>query len=161
MAAYFPLFVNIEHKSFCVFGAGHIAARRIQGLLRFGAVVTVIAPRVLEEIENMQSAYAGQLYIEYRSYRMGEIRDENTDYVLAATDDAAVNSSIYRECRHKEIPVNNASDRGQCDFYFPAIVREDELVIGLTAGGTDHKKVRRAAAWLRNHICEYPDESMR
>ena len=48
MAAYFPLFVNIEHKSFCVFGAGHIAARRIQGLLRFGAVVTVIAPRVLE-----------------------------------------------------------------------------------------------------------------
>ncbi len=74
MAAYFPLFVNIEHKSFCVFGAGHIAARRIQGLLRFGAVVTVIAPRVLEEIENMQSAYAGQLYIEYRSYRMGEIQ---------------------------------------------------------------------------------------
>lgn len=152
MAAYFPLFVNIEHKSFCVFGAGHIAARRIQGLLRFGAVVTVIAPRVLEEIENMQSAYAGQLYIEYRSYRMGEIRDENTDYVLVATDDAAVNSSIYRECRHKEIPVNNASDRGQCDFYFPALIEQDQLVIGVTSTDGDHKKVAGFSERLRQGI---------
>ena len=66
-----------------------------------------------------------------------------------------VNGQIAGECRERGIPVNHGGDKSQCDFYFPAVVREDELVIGLTAGGADHKKVKRAAAWLRNHIREF------
>lgn len=152
MAAYFPLFINIAQKNFYVFGGGQIAARRIRGLLRFGARVTVIAPCIHEEIMDMQSAYAQQLYIEQRSYRMGEIQNECTDYVLAATDDDDVNRSICRECRHKEIPVNNASDSEACDFYFPALIEQENLVIGVTSTDGDHKKVARFSEQLRQGI---------
>lgn len=154
MSAYFPLFVNIEHKRFYVYGGGQIAARRIHGLLRFGAVVTVIAPRIHQEIDHMQAAYPQQLQIEQRGYQLGEIQSEDTDYVLAATDDAGVNTSICRECRHKEIPVNNASDREQCDFYFPALIERDGLVIGVTSTDGDHKKVACFSEKLRQCSCE-------
>ena len=38
---------------------------------------------------------------------------------------------------------NVASDRDQCDFYFPGIYMQDELVVGITASGLNHKKARR------------------
>ena len=41
------------------------------------------------------------------------------------------------------IYVNVASDRDQCDFYFPGIYMQDELVVGITASGLNHKKARR------------------
>ena len=38
--------------------------------------------------------------------------------------------------------MNVCSDRRKCDFYFPGIVARDNVVIGVTAGGTDHRKAR-------------------
>ena len=41
----------------------------------------------------------------------------------------------------------------KCDFYFPGIVQRDEIVIGVSASGRDHKKARKMrediAAFLR------------
>ena len=148
--SYFPFFMNIEQKKFCVFGGGQIAARRIQGLLRYGAIVTVAAPFLHEEILKLHQSYQQQLHIEQRAYCLGEIQNENADYVLDATNDADVNAYIYRECRHKEIPVNNASDHRQCDFYFPALIEKDDLVIGVTSIDGNHKKVAEFSKTLRN-----------
>ena len=36
-----------------------------------------------------------------------------------------------------------ASDREQCDFYFPGIYMQDEFVVGITASGLDHKKAKK------------------
>lgn len=157
----FPLFISIAGKSILVYGGGNIALRRVKTLLSFGAAVQVIAPEAREEI--LELAREERIAYEKRPFSAGEISGcaKPPFLALAATDSPMVNGQIVSECRERGIPVNNSGDRSQCDFYFPAIVREDELVIGLTAGGADHKKVRRAAAWLRNHICEYPDESMR
>ncbi len=150
MTAYFPLFINLEQKKFCIFGAGQVAARRIPGLVRHGAFVTVIADRIGEEIQILCEQHPNQIQVQTRSYQMGEIRNEWADYVLAATDDEKVNLEICRECRHKEIPVNNASDRTQCDFYFPALVERDQLVIGITSTDGSHKKVAKVSEALRN-----------
>ncbi len=146
MSAYFPIFLNIEKKKFLVFGAGRIASRRIRALLKYGAGVRVTAPRIHEAVMQLQKMYPGQLQTEQRVYCMGEIQNTEADFVLAATDDKKVNACIFRECRDKKIPVNNASDRSQCDFYFPALVEQDHLVAGVTSTDGDHKK---AAAFSR------------
>ena len=70
---YFPLFMNIKDKSFVVFGAGAIAARRLAVLLRYGAKAVVIAPCIHEDIYRLRLRYPGQLRLEERSYDPGEI----------------------------------------------------------------------------------------
>ena len=47
---YFPLFVDLSGKKLLVIGAGHIAKRRIETLLRFAPSVTAAAPEALPEV---------------------------------------------------------------------------------------------------------------
>lgn len=151
MSSYFPLFMNIEQKRFRVFGAGEVAARRIGALLSHGAFVTVAAPQIKEEITALQQQYGQKLQIEQRPYRLSEIQDDNADYVLAATNDKQVNTTIFRECRHKGIPVNDASNREQCDFYFPALIEleQEQLFAAVISTDGDAKKAADFSEKLR------------
>lgn len=148
MASYFPMFVNLENKQVRVFGGGVIAARRVKVLLEFGARVQVAAPDISEELEKAAQAQEN-LRLEYREYRSGELQEESTDIVIAATDDEQVNDMIFRECTHKDIPVNVASDKEKCDFYFPGIIRQGDVTVGVTAGGKDHKKAAEVTEQIR------------
>lgn len=146
MSAYFPLFFDLQDRNIRVFGGGTIAARRVEVLLESGANVSVVSPEMTETLEGLAERHE-RLSLDYRRYRSGELMD--VDIVLAATDDEDVNVQIYEECSRKQIPVNVASDKEKCDFYFPALIREGNLIIGLTSGGEDHGKVARAAAKIR------------
>lgn len=87
--------------------------------------------------------------------RKGKYREEDLqdkDLVLAATDDAALNHRIAEACRERGIPVNNASDRADCDFFFPAVIQEERLTIGVSSGGRDHKKVAEVCEKLRHFL---------
>lgn len=150
MPAYFPLFVNLSEKKFVVFGAGKIAARRVSGLLRYGAAVTVIAPKTGADMRALLSGNPGRLLIKERAYLPGELKHQQADYVLAATDNSKVNAAIVQECRNRKIPVNNASDSTQCDFYFPALVERDQLVVGVVSTDGNHKKTARFCKRLRS-----------
>lgn len=46
-----------------------------------------------------------------------------------------VNSRMARICREKGILVNVVDVKDECDFYFPAIVKQDEVVISVSTGG--------------------------
>lgn len=151
MAAYFPMFVNMENKHIMIFGGGEVAARRAGVLLEFGADVRIAAPDISEELAELADKN-GNLNLEYRKYQMGEI--EALDIVIAATDDEAVNTAIFRECRHKGITVNVASDRQKCDFCFPGIVREGELTVGVAADGKDHRRVAKVTERIRKLLME-------
>ena len=56
------------------------------------------------------------------------------------------------------IIVNDASNYKNCDFYFPGIVTEEEMVIGVTSSGSNHKLARRVASAIRYNIKEIVDE---
>lgn len=141
MARKFPMFLDISNKEIRVYGAGRIATRRVETLLAFAPLLTVCAPNASEEI--LSFAGKGELRLFTKRYEEGSI-PEDTFMVLAATDDAHVNRRIWQECREKGILVNVCSDRKLCDFQFPGVVIKEELVIGVNAGGNDH---RGAKAW--------------
>lgn len=46
---YFPVFIDMEGRLVLVAGGGRIALRRVRTLLRFGAKIRVIAPRLCRE----------------------------------------------------------------------------------------------------------------
>ena len=78
---------------------------------------------------------------------------KDCELVIAATDDSQVNRQIALFCREQQILVNHAGDKGLCDFYFPGIAREGNLVAGVTASGKDHKMASeitgRLQSWLK------------
>lgn len=94
-----------------------------------------------------EGAAAGEIVYRERCFEESDL--EGMDMVLAATDDPVLNHRITELCREESIPVNNASCKEDCDFFFPAILQEDGLTIGVSSGGDDHKKVAEICAKLR------------
>ena len=71
-------------------------------------------------------------------------------FVLACTNDSRINKQIALYSREHNVLVNVCDDASNCDFYFPAIVRKDEMVLGISSNGSSHGKVKKFAAELRS-----------
>lgn len=159
MEAYFPLFVNITDKKILVVGAGTIAARRAEVLADFGAEVLVVAPDGAEKMRKLEQA--GRVKWQHRPFEESDL--DGVWLTITATDNETVNNHAAEMCRIRKIPVNHAGDKTQCDFYFSGVAREDGVVIGVTASGTDHRLARRvtdgAKKWLRGFLEECSEEN--
>jgi len=166
------MFVDLAGKHVLVVGGGVIAARRIRTLLEFGCEITVVSPEVCGDLREMceeekRNGDVSEACVRWKKkmYDAGDLEMEETPesaadvgdhgrkshgffFVLAAAT-APVNKLVVCDCREKKIPVNNASDRDQCDFYFPGIAKKGESVIGITSGGSDHKKAAELAGEIR------------
>lgn len=151
MNTYFPLFINLKEKEIIVFGGGTIATRRVKSLLPCGAVIKVVAPEISEDLKQLAEENQS-LTLEYRKYKPSEL--QKPDFVLAATNDENINTIIFRECRHKGILVNVASDKEKCDFFFPGIVQQGDITVGITANGQNHKKAAEVTDKIRKILEE-------
>lgn len=151
MPDYFPVFISVEGRRIFIAGAGKIAARRARVLLSFGARIMVTAPECSGEMAKLlaRSEKEGGESLVYQKRCFEECDLEGADLVLAATDDADLNHEIAQLCKKRKLPVNNASSKEDCDFFFPAVLQEDGLTIGVSSGGSDHKKVAKICAKLR------------
>ncbi len=142
---YFPMFVDLSEKKVVIVGAGTIAKRRIRSLLQFTNHLVVIAPEVNKELKDLEAE--GLLTILKKKYDREDIYD--ADLVIAATNDSQTNNDIYSVCKCMGIQVNVCSDKNKCDFYFPGIALQDQVVVGVTASGSDHKKARIVVEKIR------------
>ena len=70
---------------------------------------------------------------------------EDTAYflIVAATPNKEVNREIADYCKKNNILVNVASEAALCDFYFPAVVFQENCVIGITGTGENHQEVKQ------------------
>lgn len=152
--AYFPLFVDLSDKKILVAGGGTVATRRVKTLLSFTREITVIAPKMTEELYRMVKT--GIVKGEFREIKKTDLEDAYM--VLAATSDEKVNDNIYRSCKEMGIYVNLANDREKCDFYFPGIVKKDEAVVGITASGLNHTKAKRIREIIQNALDQAAEE---
>ncbi len=142
MGKKFPLFISLENKNVLFVGAGNIAKRRINTLKQFDCNITVISDHIDSDIYNM-----GNINIINRKYK--KLDCINYFMVLACTNDKNINEQIYRECIENDILVNICDCKEKCSFYFPAIVAENDIVVGITASGNNHSLVKKVADKLR------------
>lgn len=140
LGQWFPLFTNIAGKTVVVVGAGRIAKRRIETLLKFDCRIKVVAAGAVPEVESY--AGLGKLDLHIKLFEACDL--EGADYVLAATNDQSINHQIYEKCREGNIPVNVADSKEKSDFYFPGVIRKSVLTVGVTAEGKDHELAKKA-----------------
>ena len=147
---YFPFFMDITGKNGVIVGGGKVAARKVEKLLSFDPHLTVIAPEIEEWFRTqeklLQKDGTASLVLAEREFEMADLT--GADFVIAATDDEALNGRISAYCKAEQIPVNVVDDREKCSFFFPALVREGDLTIGISTDG----KSPMTASWVRKEI---------
>lgn len=135
---YFPLFVDISQKEILVVGGGRVAERRVRTLLSFAEHIKVVSPKLTEELHGFVKC--GQIIWVQKTYSYEML--DGAYMVLAATDDAACNEQIVKDCRSRGILVNTSHRKELCDFYFPAVAARGNVAVGITASGLSHRQAR-------------------
>lgn len=77
--------------------------------------------------------YLGHLTLIKRCVQPQDIDDAFV--VIMATDDEKVNHDMAELCRQQRILVNVVDVKSDCGFYFPAIIKDKEVVISVSTGG--------------------------
>lgn len=138
---YFPFFIELADQEGLIVGGGVTALRKLQKLLLYGPRLTVAAPEFCPEIQNALGVTL------LRQPFVDELLDGKS-FVIAATDDPALNHRISLLCGRRKIPVNVVDDKEACTFLFPALVKKGELSIGISTGGASPS----AAIYLKERI---------
>ncbi len=139
---YFPAFLDLLDRPSLLVGGGEPAARKLRLLLKAGARVAVVAPRVTPEIEAL--AAAGKIALDRRDFRADDVTGRAL--VVGATGLDAVDRSVAQAAGAAGLPVNVVDRPDLSTFIVPAIVDRGPVVIGISTSGTSPVLARRLRA---------------
>jgi len=127
----FPIFVKLRGRLVVVVGGGEIAAGKIDGLLRAGARVRVVAPEVHSLF--VEPIRSGEVEWVARKFQPQDL--SAATFVIAATSAPGVNAAVYREAEARGILCNAVDDIENCHFYYGSIVQRGDLQIAISTNG--------------------------
>jgi precorrin-2 dehydrogenase/sirohydrochlorin ferrochelatase len=127
----FPLFLKIAGRRCLVVGAGRVAEEKIEGLLRGGAIIRVVAPRATARVRKW--ARSGKIRWQARGYRSSDLA--GAFLVVAATSSAELHQRIFHEAAARSVLCNIVDDPPHCDFYYGSVVRRGPLQIAISTAG--------------------------
>ncbi len=128
---YLPIFIDLTRSQCLVVGAGEVAHRKIETLLKAKAGVVVVSKTACTAVAAM--AAAGDIKLELRGYIPTDMNSPSL--VIAATGDHALNKCIADDARRCRIPVNVVDNPALCSFIMPSIVDRSPVVIAVSTGG--------------------------
>jgi uroporphyrin-III C-methyltransferase/precorrin-2 dehydrogenase/sirohydrochlorin ferrochelatase len=143
-----PLFLKLRNRNCLVVGGGAVALRKIELLLEAGATVTVAAPELHLQVRRMVE----ERRIIHAANEFTPALLDHKILVVAATDDAAVNRSVYMEANARNILVNVVDQPELCSATFPAIVDRSPLLIAVGSNGSAPVLARKIRQKLESWI---------
>jgi precorrin-2 dehydrogenase/sirohydrochlorin ferrochelatase len=132
--------LKLSGRRCLVVGGGDIGLEKVEGLLACGGDVTVVAPVVHPELEDL--AREGSIEWHRRAYA-GADDLEGVFMVIAATDDSEVNIGVYDDAERRAMLVNVVDVPPLCNFILPAIVRTGPLAIAISTAGASPALAKR------------------
>ena len=140
---FYPAMLDVAGVPCLVVGGGPVAARKARGLVACGAQVTVIAPSLGSEMEELAPALHS---LQCRPYATGDA--SRFRLVLTATGIDDVDAEVYADAQSAGVWVNSADDRAHSSFILPAVHRDGAVTIAVSTGGVSPA----LAAWLRTRL---------
>lgn len=127
----YPIFLKLIGRRAVVIGGGAVASRKAQALLDAGARLVVVSDTVDRVLSSLcERSGAELIQAKYsKEYLVGAV------LAIAATDNAAVNKQIYKDCQELEILCNVVDQPELCDFFVPAVVKRGDLQIAICTEG--------------------------
>jgi siroheme synthase-like protein len=138
---WYPLNLDLRGRRCLVVGGGAVALDKIRELVSAGALVTVVAPELADDVAALHDQ-AGVTLVR-RAYLPVDL--DGAWFAVTATDDPAVNAAVHADGEARRIFVNAADDPANCSAILPARVRRGDLLVTFSTGGASPA----LSAWLR------------
>lgn len=145
---FLPVFLRLHNQRVLVVGGGQVALRKVQMLLRAGAVIRLVATAISKELRQLLASDMHELY--ERGFSEPDL--DGVKLVIAATDDDAVNRAVFTAASSRNLPVNVVDQPALCSFIFPSIVDRSPLVVAVSSGGSSPVLARLLRARLETFI---------
>lgn len=136
---YFPLFLNLKGKPVLVVGGGEVACRKVDTLVRAGAMVTIVSPQIEDYLRTLVDS---QECIWIQNFYSKELLDKKFVQVWATTDNPELNHQVHRDAKQLGILVNVVDDLPYCDFITPSIINRGRIQLAISSGGASPVLVR-------------------
>ncbi len=125
--SFYPVMLDLCGKECLVVGGGRVALRKVTGLLRADALVTVVASHFNPHF----SLLAKRITMVTRSFSENDIKKKHA-LIIGATDSPAINTAISRKAAMLGIPCNIVDQPELCSFIVPAIVNRGNITIAVS-----------------------------
>lgn len=139
----YPSGLRLAGRRVLVVGGGHVAQRRVPQLIAVGADVHVVSPVVTPAIEGLVGS--GEIAWHERPFEDADL--DGSWYVIAVTDDRAVNDHVSALCEAQRLFCVRSDDATLGTAWTPAIGRE----AGITVAVVGNRDPRRSAS-VRDEI---------
>ncbi len=129
---FLPICLNVAGAKILVIGGGKVAAQKLKTLIKYTSQITVCAPDICKEIQEMglhlvKTPYAPEIL-------KGHL------LVYACTNNRELNRKIGEQARQNGLLVNVADDPAYCDFISPAVFKKDDFSAAFSSNARDVKK---------------------
>ena len=143
-----PIFLNANGKRTLIVGNGVSAARKADLLLRAGSDLTIVAPRLGEELSQLAETWS----FKHQATELTAADLRGCVVVFACSSDDSVNQKLRGFAAAAGIMVNVSDKTEECDFIMPAVVDRTPLLIAISSGGTSPLLVRMLKARFETTI---------
>jgi len=137
---YMPLGLNLAGWRCLVVGGGRQGTRKTSILLRGGARITVVSPKVSGRLRRLIQ----QGHITWKEDCYASRHLQGYRFVVAATDDPSLNVRVGRAAQAKKILSCVVSSGRSSQVIFPAVHRRGGLTVAVHSDGRDCTASRRA-----------------
>ncbi|MCJ7671661.1 MAG: bifunctional precorrin-2 dehydrogenase/sirohydrochlorin ferrochelatase [Acidimicrobiia bacterium] len=142
----YPVNLLVRGRRCVVVGGGRIAARKIDALVDAGALVHVVAPDLVDELQVARDE--GRLTVDLRPFEAADL--DGAWLATAATSTASVNRAVFEAGEARGVWVNAADDPANCSFTLMSVVRQGDLVVTVGTGG----RSPALATYLKDHVAQ-------
>ena len=128
---YLPIFADLKRRPCLVVGGGDSAWRKTRMLLRAGADVRVIAPRLNADFTAALASQQIKLVGEH--FSPSDL--DGIFLAIAATERKAINALVYQSANQRQVLVNVVDDTQRCSFIIPSIVDRSPIIVAISSSG--------------------------
>lgn len=150
---YFPIFLDLNQKPVLVVGGGEVACRKVDMLLRAGALVTVVSPKIHSSLE--QAELRGEIAWVKGFYHASML--DGFIQVWATTDNPDLNHQVHADAKAANILVNVVDDTPFCDFITPSIINRGKIQIAISSGGGAPVLIRQLREKIETQLAQNLD----
>jgi precorrin-2 dehydrogenase / sirohydrochlorin ferrochelatase len=150
MERLFPIYVKLGGRRVLVVGAGAVGEGKILGLLDTGATIQVVALEASQRVHEW--AAAGLVALEERAFEPRDL--DGAFLVIVATRSEPVGKQVFQEAQARGVLANVVDVPGQCDFFYPAVVRRGDLQIAVSTSGQSPSLAQRLRQQLERQFGE-------
>ncbi len=144
---FLPIGLRLRSARCLVVGGGPVGTRKVETLVRAGAHVSVVAPRISEELAALVDT--GRVRWLPEPFRVEHL--EGASLAVAATGDEALNAAVVRSAAERGMLACDASSAERSQVIFGALLQRDDLTVAVFTDGNDPARARQT----RDQIADF------